>query len=1146
MERLNNLFRQKYNRDEWLQTLRLLLSARIFSQPLPIADRAASEFYRLGSVTLADQKQLGIYEVKTKPQTYLHRNRVQMRQLAARQCYQNSEDGALAVYYNGENHWRFSFISMEYQTDDWGKVIKKESIPRRYTYLLGEGARCRTAVSRFSQLNKNATLHDLKTAFAVEQLNREFYQKLFKWYEKAKGLVTFPNDEGEEKDNHIPISLIRLLTRLLFLWFIKEKGLVNPDFFDLGKLRQLIRWDEDSSYYKAILQNLFFATLNQEINKRSFRTQSSNYLVTNIYRYQNLFLKPDEKHVLPLFQQTPFLNGGLFECLDRDATDAERQQYDQDKSRRRERSAIRIDGFSDRDNNPLRVSNQLFFSDDDQRPGLIDLLKQYQFTVEESTPLDADVALDPELLGLVFENLLAAYNPETRETARKQTGSYYTPREIVGYMVDESLKAYLTQAAVPPDGDADLYRNHLDDLFAVSSGASGQTEKTTAAFIRRSSPVLIAAIESVKILDPAVGSGAFPMGALHRLVALLGLIDPDNAIWKQRQIDTVKALDDPESREQALRDIEAIFSEENRYNDFGRKLYLIENAIYGVDVQPIAVQIAKLRFFISLTIEQNPTGNVADNYGIKPLPNLETRFVAANSLIGLNKPKQLVLSDAGIASRENELENLRRKYFTARTLKTKRKYKERDKQLRNEIAKLLVKNDWNDREAGKIAHWDPYDQNARADWFDAEYMFGVKDGFDVVLGNPPYAQLQKDGGKLGRLYQDAGYETFVRSGDIYQLFYEKGCQLLSQGRGVLAYITSNSWLKAQYGKKTRKYVAERHQPLRLLEMGKDVFEAIVDASVLILRHGKSEVSGKAVDLDDLPDTCFPPAERFWGRLRLQGEKPWLLLSAIEQGIMDKMEAIGTALKDWDVCINYGIKTGYNAAFMIDTATRERLVAEDSRSAEIIKPVLRGRDIQRFQARWAGVWLIDTHNGYANVAAVNLNDYPAVKTHLHKFYPQLVKRQNKGKTPYNLQSVTYHENFAKEKLFWIELVENGRFAYDDSGLYGEATTFIMTGSSLKYLCAVLNTKLVRWYLRQIAPTSGMGTLRWKKVYVETIPIPKIFATEQPPFIRLVDDILKAKAANPSADTSYQEAEIDRRVYALYKLTEKEIKAVESKQ
>ena len=389
-----------------------------------------------------------------------------------------------------------------------------------------------------------------------------------------------------------------------------------------------------------------------------------------------------------------------------------------------------------------------------------------------------------------------------------------------------------------------------------------------------------------------------------------------------------------------------------------------------------------------------------------------------------------------------------------------------------------------------------------------------------------------------------------------------GCQLLRSSHGLLAYITSNSWLKAEYGKPLRRYFSEGHAPLALLELGKDVFaSAIVDTSVLLLREGNESGTFPAVDVDHLSDADFPPDGSLWGRVRPDGEAPWAILSPLEQSVMEKMQAKGTPLGKWDVRINRGVLTGYNKAFIIDQATRDTLVAEDPNSADILRPVLRGRDIQRYRAKWAGRWLLfvpwhfplhgdSSIKGSSTKAEVAFNEqYPAVYNHLLAHRSGLSSR-NTAETGvryewYALQrwAADYYHEFAKEKLFWIELVDNGRFAYDNSGIYGEVTTFVMTGKDLKYLCAVLNSSLVRWFLIQIAPTSGMGTLRWKKVYLHRMPIPKISAAEQRPFIMLVDSILAANATNPDADTSHLEWEIDRLVYDLYGLTEEEDTAIE---
>ncbi|MGD1716538.1 hypothetical protein ACP6PK_24630, partial [Dapis sp. BLCC M172] len=310
----------------------------------------------------------------------------------------------------------------------------------------------------------------------TSELNKKFFKEVSNWYLWATQMVTFP--DGAEADESIrnATSIIRLITRLIFVWFLKEKRLVPDDLFNEGKLQRLLKSLEleETTYYKAILQNLFFATLNTEMNhppksplekgnvrnNRKFRGQTKqkggidqNYGVANVYRYQDYFINSDD--FLELCHDIPFLNGGLFECLDRDK---EKDDSSKTSQKGKEKTKIRIDGFSDRDDNVLNVPNFLFFGkvrDVDlnkaygtknkkyQVQGLINIFNRYKFTIDENTPIEEEIALDPELLGKVFENLLAEYNPETETTARKQTGSFYTPREIVNYMVDESLIAYL-------------------------------------------------------------------------------------------------------------------------------------------------------------------------------------------------------------------------------------------------------------------------------------------------------------------------------------------------------------------------------------------------------------------------------------------------------------------------------------------------------------------------------------------------------------------------------------------------------------------------------------------------------------------------------------------------------------------------------
>ena len=458
------------------------------------------------------------------------------------------------------------------------------------------------------------TLHDTwEGILNTEELNKQFYRKLFAWYEWAVKEATFPTDESRviKPEEHV----IRLITRLLFIWFIKEKGLVADALFNTSHIQDLLNEDDfnnGDSYYRAVLQNLFFATLNTEIDKREFSKQNySGNRDFSKYRYKAQMNDP--KKLLKLFEKTPFINGGLFDCLD---------TFEAPSS-----GGYRINCFSDEDYYKLSIPNYLFFHKD---RGLIPLLEHYKFTVEENTPIDQEVALDPELLGRVFEHLLAEYNPETRKiasSARKETGSYYTPRAIVDYMVEEALVAALSQKCQPTNSNETPWDERLRYLLDYAQMFDDASEW----FDDRETDAIVKTISELKVLDPAVGSGAFPMGMLHKLTLVLRRLDPDNTRWEalQKELAEKRAADafntqNQQERDIELTDISATF-ERYRDSDFGRKLYLIQNSIFGVDIQPIACQIAKLRFFISLAIEQEPDRD-AENFGIKPLPNLENAF----------------------------------------------------------------------------------------------------------------------------------------------------------------------------------------------------------------------------------------------------------------------------------------------------------------------------------------------------------------------------------------------------------------------------------------------------------------------------------------------------------------------------------------
>ena len=1034
------------------------------------------------------------------------------------------------------------------------------------------GAPVRTTLERLAELHfslqdKEPTITEaterLNRAFDVESLSRQFYQEIADWFFWAATQVEFPTPpEVRDRNAYIQQSLIRLITRLLFCWFLKAKRLIPDALFDERELATLLKGDEplatsqQTRFYKAILQNLFFATLNQEQDKRGFRKRNPAGLdphrgITNLYRYEDLFTDPER--FLTLVRPIPFLNGGLFECLDEVYRKAEG------------RPDHRIDGFSDHPKNPLRAPDYLFFGEErtvdlsdaygERRyarvRGLIHILRRYNFTVTESTPLDQEVALDPELAGKVFENLLAAYNPETALTARKATGSYYTPREIVEFMVEESLIHVLGDALRQAHPNAPDIDNRLRQLLDPADESNPFSPEET--------DTLIDAIDRLKIIDPACGSGAFPMGALHTLVFLLGKLDPRNERWMHKQIERARAIPDPTVREKVIEDIQNAFQRNEL--DYGRKLYLIENSIYGVDIQPIATQIAKMRFFIALVVDQKPDPS-QPNCGIRPLPNLEIRFVAADTLKRIRQKPQQAIPDPRLEDLQEQIRQVRVQYFTARTPETKAKLRQKDADLRQQLAEELRKSGWDDAVARMLAHWDPYDQNASAPFFDPEWMFGIRDGFDIVIGNPPYIQLQKAYDakrKYADLYIGEGYTTFDRRGDIYCLFYERGVELL-RPNGILAYITSNKWMRAGYGEKLRDYFTTHTNPLLLIDLGPGVFEsATVDTNILLLQRAPNQNRLHAFTYADRAQNLRDAMQAHAAPMPPLAKDAWFIGGDAEHRLKEKIERIGKPLREWGVKIYRGILTGLNDAFIIDTATRQRILdackdaAERQRTEAIIKPILRGRDIKRYTYEWKGLWVIAIPAGWTNdhrgrePAEDFINRVlPSLMNHLRPFETKARARDDQGDYWWELRPCAYYAEFEKEKVIYPNMATELQAALDKDKMYCNQKAFIITGKNTKYITALLNSRVEFWYFKRIGATLGSSGYEMSKIFMENLPIPPITPENQPLVSQiesLVDQILARKRGNPNADTRDLEREIDLLVYRLYDLSPDEIRLVE---
>lgn len=861
-------FSKAYNRQEFIKFLHHFLPEDLTYDETPVELKSkmiyTKQATKLGTSASLD---LVVYEVRHNS---TNDARVTLSKEAFRMLADEMEDRALVIFIpeNNDSNYRFSLIEITLEsTNESSRATRKYSNPHRYSYFLGEGIAYYTPNKYLNEKGRVVTPEDLRSRFSVEVLTKEFYQELSDWYAWAIKIIRFPNDLNDKTDDDKfnNESAIRLITRLIFVWFLKQRHLVPDEFFDEQYITDHLIKDfdpntrinlfyksDESKYYKAILQNLFFAMLNspitseggsKELSERHFRNGRNDYDNNKLMRYEYYFKNP--QLFVDLANQTvPFLNGGLFDCLD-----------NKDKN-------LYYDGFSDREavRKSLIVPDYLFFGEEAGKNidlsewygskkkkkvsarGIIDILKRYNFTVEENTPFDQEVSLDPELLGKVFENLLASYNPETQTTARKQTGSFYTPREIVQYMVDESLVAHLKRTV---GNDLEKQYRQLMQYTDEEISLTDDQRKQ-----------IMQSIYHCKVLDPACGSGAFPMGMLQQMVHILNRIDPNNMMWREmmRKVAIDKTSEayltaSDEERNEIINDIERSFNENVNRPDYARKLYLIENCIYGVDIQPIAIQISKLRFFISLVVDQKTNTDPTDNFGIRPLPNLEAKFVAANTLIELEKKDATLFDTDEIRNKKNELRLAKHKIFYSK-YKTKRKYRQIVNNLRLEIAEMLESyGAMGNAEAKQLASWDMFDQNASSPFFDSEWMFNVKNGFDIVIGNPPYIDIKALPKNDVKRYFCL-YKTTEKRINLYSIFIERGTNLLSNN-GILCYINPNSMLVNESYYKLRQYIIDYVD--KIIKLPDTVFtSATVETIILLLKknNNRADIDGAYFKKDD--------------------------------------------------------------------------------------------------------------------------------------------------------------------------------------------------------------------------------------------------------------------------------------------------------
>ena len=958
----------------------------------------------------------------------------------------------------------------------------------------------------------------------TRELNRRFYRELFAWFQRAVAEARFPADAPIEE------QVIRLITRMLFVWFVKEKGLIAEDWFDEAAMRRMLREFGGSDYYRAVLQNLFFATLNTPMDRRGFSSRRrTTHRVFSRYRYRSLIR--DVEEFTAFMARTPFINGGLFDCLD------------DEKSRTA--GGRRIDMFSDPDPDEgpgiaqarreawraLNVPDALFFGEG----GLFTLLRHYKFTVEENTPVEVEVALDPELLGRVFENLLAAHNPETRAAVRgdrKRTGSFYTPREIVDYLVDQTLILALGTTAKPADGDADFWRERLRYLLDYEDAGELFEEADTHAIVR--------AISKLTVLDPAVGSGAFAMAAIQKLTLALRRLDPDNETWqgvqKERAVERAEsAFDEHEqaARDAVLLEISEAFS---RYSgDFGRKLYLVQNSIFGVDIQPIACQIARLRFFISLAIEQDPDPS-ADNLGITPLPNLDTRIVAASTLLGLTEESQRVLPGDRVHDIEERLAANRERHFHARTRPEKLACIEKDRTLRGELATALREAGFPDEIARKIADWDPYDQNASTDWFDPECMFNVRDGFDIVIGNPPYvrADFPDDRHRALRkhLLASEHYRTLWEKWDLFVPFIERGFRLLKPG-GAIAYIVSDAYCHAKYAERSRDWFLRNARIVRLDFLSRlRVFEAAVRNVIFVYQKADGSMNEPVRRMH----------EGRFGKVAQLATDTQDRLTARQVFFPEDGAAKAVEYRNRTISLD---RISYISVGMVAHA-HEKLAPGAFRLADLVAEERDERHPKRFaEGKHLARWLPATHRwlewGTPRAPALfRRPTFPEMYEVDEKLISvDMAAGASQLRVAYDSRQLL-HNHSAWSFVRWMDLrgVRNRsikrKTRYADEkpqrpDLPRREELEETSGRfAVKFLLGVMNSSVARDFLLANRRSNiHLYPDDWAK-----LPIPDCAETAQTRVIGVVEDILEVKERDPSADVDVMEAELDRLVTGLY--------------
>jgi len=1078
-------------------------------------------YERIATYTDPDDKKIDILIVYLQKETSLDRARTSQRNFIAHYLKdRDQKDAGLVAFVSPDPaDWRFSMVRMDYRLDEKGKIKEELTPARRWSFLVGEHETSHTVQSRLAPLiandTHNPTLAHMEEAFNIEKVTKEFFEKyraLFHWTKDELDAVVAKDEKIKADFTAKSINTVdfakKLLGQIVFLYFLQKKGWFGVDrnaTWGTGSkqfLRELFQKKHGGyhNFFNDILEPLFYEAL------RIDRSHEDHY-------YSSFNCK------------IPFLNGGLFDPM---------HNYDW----------VRTD---------ILIANELFSNtqktkEGDTGSGILDVFDRYNFTVKEDEPLEKEVAIDPEMLGKVFENLL-----EVKD--RKSKGTYYTPREIVHYMCRQSLINYLLHefnggtityekpGVIQTDllgnfdkkGQLDLTIEHPEttaiaekdiETFIHSGERITENEarvlkegRETSRYyhqlpesIRKNAKEIDEKLSSIKVCDPAIGSGAFPVGMMSEIVRARGVLNT--------------------------------FIQDDARSAYHFKRQCIEKSLYGVDIDAGAVEIAKLRLWLSLVVDED------DIKQIKPLPNLDYKIVCGNSLLGL--PAQYVLPDDEIRI---QLEEKKKQYFGTTIPSEKNK-------IRVEIDGLFSSM------MDNIKKYDTQVTNVTFD-FHTHFseVFHEKNGFDVVLANPPYVRQESIKALKPDLAKTfAGF--YCGTADLYTYFYKRGIDLLNRG-GHLCYIAPNKFMRASYGKNTRQLLAKEVTPRQIIDFGDlSIFDATTYPSIIIVQKkifphtlmGEGQIGGEvlAATFTDISQIENPEQtlQKIGFKLSCDALKDegWTLERPEILALMDKLRKAGKPLGEYVQGRFYrGILTGLNEAFVIDEDTRKKLIAEDPKSTELIKPWLRGRDIKKWKAEWAGLYLItipssankewpwSKENTEAKGRKIFAKTYPAIYRHLSAHEDKLQKRDDQGQFWWELRSCIYYEEFEKPKIIYPDIAQASEFTYDTGRFFLGNTAYVIPTNET-WLLGLLNSKLIWWFYLSLSSMIRGGFVRFIAQYMEQIPIIAVIADQQAPIIKRVQKII----AHPdSSDVPKLETEIDQMVYKLYGLTESEIKIVEDK-